>query len=771
MSIQPLQLPPECLRSVLQMLADEHELPTLANMLLVSKSMFDATMPVLYCNPFQFFPEDRDDAAVPFAKLIRLLIPHKEDYPVLSLRHVISTILKGNESNTPQENVGEPGKQETTGHTSVMSTYNYLDIQKDLTFELVDLAAEQVVSLTIPLWDSLWYLDQIERFSSLKQIAFKEFGEAELEHLSATIRNNSTLPSPSAEETPGSSHFSNDMRPFVMEHIALFPGLLKRVECFTRKTGSSVLKICPGAQLLEVARQLPPLRNPRHIDVFSTYQFLAHTGKTNLEFVESIKCDTHQHEELQDLVNGMGSILQSCRRLKKLEWTNPPDKLFSWTLEHHTLRNKSAYKEQDHGSSSPPSTLQQLQLQPMGPLESIVLSRVRTGRGTPIDYTLSAFSDTLKELKVSYEVIKNYREIGNYTDDSSDENGNDNNNDTYYYKNYYKDIGKGGDSDDSVCRVDIGDDETLSLPHLQQLVMSCSEEASIMIRPQVLDNSPLVKLDIHNPMSKYDLTFDYGYDLWTQPIQLPDLKWLRLVGPPALTFDLGTLNSTKQLETIELSLDSWVAPYMERRGPHSRSVISHRQMFSSASWTWHLPCLVTLTLGETYANEFKFKMLEHCPSLEKLKLRVLSKRTLTVRDLENPGTQIGGSDPGTGRKGTVGNESKVAVMNPKQELYFKAPRLTTLTLGGQWKITIDAWRALLREVAPNLEKLSAPRFDGYDLDEWFALTTKMAHLRTVKPGCLYPPYGMTLLPEGSNFDKSLIFYTFPSKRLCLRRLV
>ncbi|KAF9585525.1 hypothetical protein BGW38_001960 [Lunasporangiospora selenospora] len=769
-----LQLPLECIHLILQNLAEERDLSTLASMLLVNRTVFDATVSVLYRDPFRFFSFKnilRTGEATSLATLLRLLRPPKDEPPS-------NCLLEAESVGDPQTNSEEVSEQASPStpllrdyrsylrHINIedhlalllasspsenpfgnLDSWDYcqMDIQRDLIRELVELVAEQILSLTIPLCDSVWYLNQVQRFKSLRHVDFVEFKYDDLSNASIIAHEDSIKSSPYVNTYQLSHEPSNEMDPFIMEHIKFFPGVMRSVECFLKRVDEYTRRECPDLDLVEVARYFMPLSNPRYLDEFSMFHLLAHTDDTNLEHIESITAvsylDSDSNEELIELYKKVGRLLMDCRQLRTMDWFSPPPSLFLWVTQQSNIMARQLWRK---GDPIPSDTKQHT-----APLNYIKLYHVDLHSGYGycglIDNLLFSFHKTLQELEVSFG------------------------------KNEKVDVIPINDIKPAIF---IGGESIPRLQRLQQLSIYTNDLVCVWLQPSVLNGSPLTSIIIRNPA-----TWDLNESIhstkasWIKPIQLTELKTLELAGPPSMTFHLDTFESTKQLETVKLVNGLWETSRLHDSDKIPETESMHLHMLASVPWNWHLPHLKELTLSDAFADHFKFKMLDGCPSLLVLTIWTGQRRILTVSDLERSGAyskealySINVADVVDDQAESLPDEEAVS----EKCKYIQAPRLVSLTLGGYWTISTQAWRVLLKEVAPNLSELSASGSQGYDLVEWYKLTTEMSRLQLAVPRCRNAPRNRVAFLTHSSLPipkAELIQYNFDKGPNFLKRQV
>ncbi|KAF9585656.1 hypothetical protein BGW38_001341 [Lunasporangiospora selenospora] len=694
MFTQPLCLPPECIQSILQVLIDERELSTLVSMLLVSKSMFEVTVPVLYRNPFGLISLDKRKSAIPLAKLIRLLIPHKEKGSIYSLRNVVNALIEPKTAGKPQEGATEQEDYRVylrhiiirhqheglltmalydISETEELAMYcDFRAIIQELIRELVELTAEQLVSLSIPIWDCAWYLTQVRRFKAVKQIEFDEFQS----DMFGCMISSSDFPRRSSPPPPPA-----EMELFVIEHTKTFPGVLRSIGRYPLKFDSKKTK-CSNMHLVQMSKHLPPLHNLRRLDKTSMIRMFSQADKPNLELLESIEITTDIEKNIQRLIMEMGPFLQNCRQLKRIHWVNPPHNILSWAIQERKQWDKSINK----AGSSKEEKRQCDQEQSLVPLESITLKGVPLDETPPTggdNYTqlvnniLFSFGDSLKDLQIEF-----------------------------YKPGYDYCHGK--------VEIIIGDGLISRLLHLRQLRIFAPHEVSVCLQPEILNGAPLTNLKIENE-TPYDIeeAIYYIKASWLMPIQLPDLKEISLEGPSSLTFHLDTFKSTPQLEILELSVDSWINHKTLMGRPFSDLLFKHLRMLESVSWNWHLPHLTKINLSGSFASHFKFDMLEYCPLLQVLHLTSNHGKKIVTSLLRSQRNAGDGSTSGA-------------------KMYIQAPKLVELKLEG-WRISSSAWRVLLEDVAPGVMVLSSEGSTGFNMATWLQLIAEMPRVQLVRP--------------------------------------
>lgn len=227
-----------------------------------------------------------------------------------------------------------------------------------------------------------------------------------------------------------------------------------------------------------------------------------------------------------------------------------------------------------------------------------------------------------------------------------------------------------------------------------------------------------------------DDTYLYSHDdiVSCHAADLPRLQMLHLTGWSALTFHPATLETTKKLQVLRLTMDpsrdGFIPPVEELARAYGGYELNEdfvdrtgAQPVAAASfappplttirrphwtWRWHLPCLTHLLLASEFAYRFKFRMLLGCPALEKLHLhmktlanykwvnRAPHSRVITKSDLYFV------PDAADDASSTQKNEERIVV-----------PTLRSLVMEGRWSFEDHGiMHQFLVDMFPNLERLS-----------------------------------------------------------------
>ncbi|KAG0319263.1 hypothetical protein BGZ97_002497 [Linnemannia gamsii] len=201
----------------------------------------------------------------------------------------------------------------------------------------------------------------------------------------------------------------------------------------------------------------------------------------------------------------------------------------------------------------------------------------------------------------------------------------------------------------------------VDLPCLTHLEIHFPQDIHTRYQPTpkhrlVLDRLLFARCPSLQTVKVRDGTYRYSYDdiVPCPAADLPRLRILHLTGWSALTFHPATLETTKELEVLRLTMDpcrdGFIPPVEELTrvyGDHDSSEdisdsagdqlttvapLSASPLTTSRrphwTWDWYLPCLTHLLLASEFAYRFKFTMLHECPALEKLHLHI---KTSTYR--------------------------------------------------------------------------------------------------------------------------------------------
>ncbi|KAG0355907.1 hypothetical protein BG005_005173 [Podila minutissima] len=626
----PSHLPPECLHLIVNHLAKNSELDCLATLLVVSKTVFQITLPYIYSNPFGLFEQNITgaDAVVKFRQLICLLlttsIPYGDYSDLLKAMYEIDEVnVNSNIPSRPlkikyleylrhfdltQELVTLTSpKSETLGTFSRLSQYmeqhglkqeyrtaleeipfNWAEmsvqstdrfivdhlnmvLRRELSWVLCRPILDQLQSVAIPVSGLDQYLDNVERFSSLQLIVFVLDEWLQRQDISFDDATEEVIEKSRLLREKGARSLSR-MVDFVRLHTCRFRGLLEQVWCPTNVGAWSYMTHkCPEEYIARIATCLEPMLHPTELDNANWSHFLAHYHETDLEHVERIYL-TDRSKAWYGPVLSDPNFLRRCRALRQLEAPLLDPQIFETTAEIH------------QGSI------------PLPPLEVV---RIRHNwepfSNEQLDNIAQTFGQTLKVLMIesmTWTAQQSALRLG------------------YHWH----------------------------LPVISELSIETRGEL-LNVDPTFLDRCPalrILSLSDGRPRSQV-------HEVATlQPASLPVLYILHLNGMPALSFHPNILHSTKELRF--LSLEHWwdgevgyISSLAELEeadqdtvsGPSFQAYPEEygykRIPRPRWTWDWYLPNLNDLVLIGEFAFGFQFRMLRGCPKIERLSLNIILK--------------------------------------------------------------------------------------------------------------------------------------------------
>ncbi|KAF9578720.1 hypothetical protein BGW38_005347, partial [Lunasporangiospora selenospora] len=495
------------------------------------------------------------------------------------------------------------------------------------------------------------------------------------------------------------------MSSFVQQHSTIFKGLLRTTECFYSKLDGKVETKCTAIEQIDLARYLPPLDNPRQLDKFSITHFLAHADETNLEYVESIDIPLDTRPDILNEIKDAQPFLHRCRRLDHIELPIFSPEMFAWAVRE---RNSLQMDLDNNGSVGyrntrleSPLVLKKIR-SPQPPLNTLIrptsikLLGLNHLNSRSVDDALFAFGDSLRELCILHEMSSRAHRL---------------------------------ERDDWAYDLAIDQNWVDRLRCLRRIEISFRGSFRAWLHPEAISRLQLTELNITQTFYRGS-TFppELGESL-VRPMHITSLKKLVLHGLASVNFHPDTLQSTKELETLELAMGRRLNLSENLFEPIPSVLLRQQDVLRNASWDWHLPHLKELTLSETFAAHFKFRMLRGCPSLRELTLHVPSARILSVEEMEE--CEANGIKDSTRAEGASG--TGILQVDEKQ---VGVSTLTSLVLEGPWVISKEAWQVIARTVAPNVFFLSATGCSGCDPREWIEVTREMVCLRLAFGGAV-----------------------------------
>ncbi|KAH7058529.1 hypothetical protein BKA57DRAFT_519770 [Linnemannia elongata] len=675
-------LPSEILHLILQELARDSNVGSLAAILQTSKYLATATLPVLYNNLFQ----DNFHGALTATKyrarqscqvLVRMLL---SQLSLASLSPVMLHALGANKTATQPTKIcpsldyfahirhlnlrpeaivldhfwsqGDPPSEASAcmqgpEFSQIYQTYSLLQsliwrfeltceplhiyyravLYREINWHLTSRILEQLKSISISVSDLNRFYSNMSRLGSLEHMEFIldeaiDYSWDYFGSISGELMSSSI--SREVEPLPA-------MIQFVREHTRRFPGCLKTVSCSNGGLWHELEQKWPEETKLEILGLLPPLRSPTSLHRENIQHIALHLDSTDLSHIQEISCArSFSSRPWFTTFRDNLHLIQRCRALKSLEMDTLGPGTFKWAVQEKKAldsekgvswldKSRSAYLYLDHG------------------LVSLEKVHLKDGAGHPLTDELDdiafAFDQTLKSIRFSSFCLSSAASRPIH-------------------------LGRGW----------------LKLPAL--------EHVSFYTRGVVLDRNFFKLCPSLKSMRLYD-----GSD--------PDRCQDVLTCLPA---DLPCLES---LNTSHGSLDYQDVAIETMMSTQARAAEIVRTLWT---WDWHLPSLNHLALTGEFAYQFQFRMLNGCPALEKLDLNNKTfdgrlDRVLSYADLFLPGSIDSNDDNSAGA--------------PRQAVV--APALQCLRLMGSWKVDDSLLPQFLTAMTPNLDILDAFGLKGFTL--------------------------------------------------------
>ncbi|KAF9136057.1 hypothetical protein BGW39_008020 [Mortierella sp. 14UC] len=250
---------------------------------------------------------------------------------------------------------------------------------------------------------------------------------------------------------------------------------------------------------------LPPLYNPRILDVDNLRQFAFKFEETNLEFVEDFE-NVLTDEQTMHFLKTKDPFLHRCRSLRKVDIiTYGEEDLFE-----RAVQEKQEYdRAQSQGETS---------TNPLVPVEQVGIRFDHPRHSSTIDSIALGFGDTLESLSASCEIVA---DLLTEFDEPS---------------------------------VLFG--HLWNLPRLRSLSVRAGIIA-VILNPEALLGCP--------NLQEVTLLDKSCHHIWTaihpwRAASLPELRSLKLSGTAARTFHPDILHTTPKLEVLHVSMgsDDWV---------------------------------------------------------------------------------------------------------------------------------------------------------------------------------------------------------------------
>ncbi|KAF9126198.1 hypothetical protein BGW39_006808 [Mortierella sp. 14UC] len=507
---------------------------------------------------------------------------------------------------------------------------------------------EQLQSFTIPHMFSVKnYLEVVGRFKNLERLRFMTHTpfEGPLSDDDYHASNNS------ATRTPTATHNGKAIQGmfwFVQEHTRLFPGRLKTVLCLEDFWGPD-WRERPGLRNLiweDICRLLPPLHKPTSLGVENWVQFLAHARTIDLTDVNEFSSwnlpeDWYGRSSAYfDKDDKERSVLQRCRKLKKLNLRVFYEGMFKWAVQEKKNMVESLVS-----------------------LERINVddSEIANVDSSDLDDIVFAFSQTLTSLSIKQLSFSDTNILGQGWVELP----------TLTHLCLTADT----------RRIVLDPQVYACLPNLVSIQLS---DPTLHYRCQhIVPYSP------GNQLTKFESLQLEGWTALTfDPSTLSSALALKSMTISAhrmnyQTYYVDELTYVPPLEELYKS-------YGIETGPEAGAVAKAKADANADvttmtvpalpgiirpqwTWDWDLPLLTDLTLTSEFAVLFDFKMLSRCPSLTSLYLDIRS--TLTSNNYGPPPPPP--------------QPQKTPILPAQSEQCICLPALTRLDLYGEWILGDD----------------------------------------------------------------------------------
>lgn len=774
------QLPLECLQSILQTLAHQDDVSTLATLLRVNKYIASITLPYLYQEPFQNsfhqwkWNSNEANCVDTMDHLLRMLLTHygtgtlsDDDIPkVVSLHfniaayrstitistnprplnyaaHIRHLSLQGWAFSKPRfhKKVYPPEVQEYINGPEFMALYPFdlfvlryehsdrqntirllclrMLLHREATWMLASPILEQLQTLVIPTSDVNRYLGVLDRLGQLECVRFLLDEVFDFHPAEERLATEEWIERAQARKDKA----MGSLLQFVERHTQLFNGQLRIVTCHSSYIWmGGTPQTCPAEIQFQFLRMLPPLHNPRTLDASNVMQFAAHLEATNIGNVEKITLILPAGA-LLDRLRDNRQFLQRCRAATHLRLTSLGKGSFNWAVEEKravrdSMGNNTLITKE--GSSS--SLLLQHDGQPaclqhgLVALEEVWIRDYMDASTDEVDDIAIAFSQTLRDFRVS--ILMRLQDIPP----------------AFHFGRGWVDMMVLArlSLDTSWARMVLDRELLVRCPNL---TFACLEDRTIHYQcPEIV---PSVSA------------------------QLSRLVTLRLSGWSGLTFHPDTLYSTSELRTLDIGMATgmhvqfnheycFIPPVEELNRSYNIHIDNDNADDSTAAesattsaataweapqiirprwtWDWQLLHLTQLRFCGEFAYLFEFRMLRGCPTLEMLHLNMLTSdrthtRALSMADLVLPSSNIiGNHDSNIGASyndySHSHSPSSSSTTTPERIIM---PVLSRLRLAGNWIIEDEFLFEFLGVTFPKLENLIAVGWIGFTLGGLFSV--------------------------------------------------
>ncbi|KAK5821494.1 hypothetical protein F5H01DRAFT_403330 [Linnemannia elongata] len=582
---------------------------------------------------------------------------------------------------------------------------------REATWALASLILDQLESLTLPLSDIGRYRAVIERFGRLERLCFFQdeiyVSGGRYNYTPSSMRGDAAMQA---------------MVQFVKEHVRLFPGRLKIVTSHTFTWATYICHYFPEGIQLQIYQALPPPSGQALLNKDNYLPTLAHVRTVDLGLVQDI-VDWTSNGWLKKVVLAEPRFLQRCRRLRSISLSSLGEGSFDWAVKERrsldgfdfvTVEGTvDAGDSDDHnddeglglvglslknGGSSLEFHPRQQNRGRLVPLESMYLTESSFDR--EIDDIAFAFSSTLRSLTVGRPIARNFVTPAGF------------------HRPFLR-VGRGWVD----MRLRVLDIDAFKF-HL-------------MLDPFMFSQCPeLVHINLSDSTSSY-----HCHEIpLSLPAQLNNLEILELRGLPALSFHPATLATTTKLRQLRLTLNhriqrSFFIPPVEEL----LSFYGGNGAGPLWTWDWYLPCLTDLRLTNEFAYRFQFRMLQGCPSLQRLKLDMRSNsqtsghdRILTFADFSSS-ESITTTTTNNNNNNNNNNTSPTPTRARKQKRpHIFAQSLQFLKLRGPWIIDDSIIPLLLHDIFPHIRDITLKDCSGFSASSIaHALRKRAKHIATV----------------------------------------
>ncbi|OAQ32624.1 hypothetical protein K457DRAFT_16188 [Linnemannia elongata AG-77] len=467
---------------------------------------------------------------------------------------------------------------------------------------------------------------------------------------------------------------------------------------------------CPDEYQEHLTRLLPPLPDPKALDIYNWGHFATKVKETNLSAVKTIRPPQGQPGALSlPRLFEQSPFLHRCRSLENISLTSITDDVFQWAVDE-----RRQHDAEIAAGRSPQ--------RPLVPLRYAEVNNERPTDGRLINDIGYSFGKTLQSLEVR-PLSLGWRLAGIIPDSVE--------------------CWVGGRLSWSCWHA----------PLLSHLTIDAYHNL-LRVHPSLFVQCPqLERIELGDRRTEYSSSDITRYE----PAELIQLKSLKLQGSPAISFHPGVLKNAPELNYLVLRMPnydtpSYIPPVSELEEPGEELEDDTVELTPTAAattssppgrpiwtWDWDLPKLTTLELTSEFAYRFQFKLLRSTPSLERFLVdtRSLSdqhKRTLGVKDL------LQNTQDSIAENYTQGDDED-ETLDLLQLQYIHLPNLTDFSLIGDWTLDRRVLTILCRKVLPkNQRHLSLRGCSGFGLQDWVKTTLQhLPKLWTVTASCEVTP--------------------------------